>query len=344
MLVDGHMQYVFDEQGTRYLDFFAGIVTVSCGHCHPKIVARTEAQLRNLQHTSTVYLNPGLPLLAEKLASKLPGELEVTYFVNSGSEANDLAMLMARLYSGNFEMLALRNAYHGGVSSVMGLTAHHTWKYPVPHVGVQRVACPDPYRSAYSGTAEEVAHACAEDIRSVIRHSTPGKVAGFIAEPIQGVGGAVAYGGNYFGEAYKIVREHGGLCIADEVQTGFGRTGERYWGFENYDVVPDIVTMAKGLGNGAPIAAVSTTREIAETLAQRIHINTFGGNPVSMAQGLATLDVIDEEDLQNNAHEMGQLLQSGLLELMEKYPLIGEVRGIGLMSVSYTHLTLPTSG
>ena len=201
----------------------------------------------------------------------------------------------------------------------------------MPHVGVQRVACPDPYRSAYSGTAEEVAHACAEDIRSVIRHSTPGKVAGFIAEPIQGVGGAVAYGGNYFGEAYKIVREHGGLCIADEVQTGFGRTGERYWGFENYDVVPDIVTMAKGLGNGAPIAAVSTTREIAETLAQRIHINTFGGNPVSMAQGLATLDVIDEEDLQNNAHEMGQLLQSGLLELMEKYPLIGEVRGIGLM-------------
>jgi alanine-glyoxylate transaminase / (R)-3-amino-2-methylpropionate-pyruvate transaminase len=288
MIVDGHLQYLFDETGRRYLDLFAGIVTVSCGHAHPRIVQAAREQIERVQHTTTIYLHPLFPEFAKRLASKMPPGLDVTYFTNSGSEANDLAITMARLYTGNYDVIALRNAYHGGVSSTMGLTSHHTWKYPLPQgSGIHHAVCPDPYRSPFSGTAEEIAAKSVEDIQNLIRYGTPGKVAAFIAEPIQGVGGACMPASNYFKEAYKLVREHGGLCIADEVQTGFGRTGDHYWGFQNFDVVPDIVTMAKGIGNGIPLAAVTTRREIAEKLAQRIHFNTYGGNPVSMAQGLA---------------------------------------------------------
>lgn len=332
MLVDGHMQYLFDETGRRYLDLFAGIVTVSCGHSHPKIIAKTKEQIDRIQHTTTIYLHPTFPQLAKKLAEKMPPGLDVTYFVNSGSEADDLAMMMARLYTGNYDVIALRNGYHGGISSTMGLTSHHTWKYPLPQgSGVHHAACPDPYRSEYTGTPEEIAEKSAEDIRRTIRYGTPGKIAAFIAEPIQGVGGATAGASNYLKRAYEIVREHGGLCIADEVQTGFGRTGDNYWGFQNYGVVPDIVTMAKGLGNGIPIAAVTTRREIAEKLAQRIHFNTFGGNPVSMAQALGVLEVIDEENLQENSRVVGKRFKDGLMNLMERHTIIGDVRGKGLM-------------
>jgi alanine-glyoxylate transaminase/(R)-3-amino-2-methylpropionate-pyruvate transaminase len=332
MLTDGHMQYLFDETGRRYLDMFAGIATVACGHCHPKIIAKTKAQTERLQHASTIYLHPALPELAKKLASKMPGELEVTYFVNSGSEANDLAMTMARLHTGNIDIFALKNSYHGAISSTMGLTSHHTWKYPVPHgQGIHHVACPDPYRSNFTGSPEEIAKKSVADLVDEINFSTCGKIAGFIAEPMQGVGGVTHGAPEYFQAAYAAVRERGGVCIADEVQTGFGRTGENYWGFQNLGVMPDIVTMAKGIGNGIPLAAVCTTREIAESLAQRIHFNTFGGNPVSMAQGSAVLDVIDEDNLVENAKVVGGHLKDGLLKLMEKYPLIGDVRGKGLM-------------
>jgi alanine-glyoxylate transaminase/(R)-3-amino-2-methylpropionate-pyruvate transaminase len=196
---------------------------------------------------------------------------------------------------------------------------------------VHHALCPDPYRSALAGTPEQIAAASAADIRDLIRYSTAGRVAAFIAEPVQGAGGATRGASNYFAEAYRIVREHGGLCIADEVQTGFGRTGEHYWGFENYGVTPDIVTMAKSFGNGAPLAAVTTRREIAEALTQRIHFNTFGGNPVSMAAGLAVLDVIEEEGLQQNAKVVGKRLLEGLRRLERRHPLIGDVRGMGLM-------------
>ncbi|MDQ3556861.1 MAG: aspartate aminotransferase family protein [Gemmatimonadota bacterium] len=332
MIVEGKMQYLFDETGRRYLDLFAGIVTVSCGHCHPAIERRIQGQLATLQHTTTIYLHPGLPEFARKLASKMPPGLDVTYFVNTGSEANDLAITMARLFTGNSDVIAVRNAYHGGSPSAMGLTSHHTWKYPASQgAGVHHALCPDPYRSPFAGTPEEIATRSAEDIRELIRFSTPGRIAAFIAEPIQGVGGATSGAPNYLGEAYGIAREHGGLCIADEVQTGFGRTGEHYWGFQNFGVVPDIVTMAKGIGNGVPLAAVTTRREIAETLAQRIHFNTYGGNPVSMAAGSAVLDVIDEEGLQDNARKVGGRLLRGLRRLQRDHPLVGDVRGMGLM-------------
>jgi alanine-glyoxylate transaminase/(R)-3-amino-2-methylpropionate-pyruvate transaminase len=332
LIVEGYMQWLFDETGKRYLDMFAGIVTVSCGHCHPKIVAAIEKQVETLQHATTIYLHPNFPLLAKKLASKMPKGLDVTYFVNDGSEANDLAVTMARLYTGNTDVIALRNGYHGGSPSSMGLTSHNTWKFPVPGaIGVHHAVSPDPYRSQFAGTPEEIATKSAEDILGIIRYSTPGKIAAFIAEPIQGVGGATHGARNYLGEAYSITREHGGLCIADEVQTGFGRTGDHYWGFENFDVVPDFVTMAKGIGNGVPLGAVTTRMEIAQSLTQRIHFNTFGGNPVCMAAGLAVLDVIDEDGLQENSRVLGKRLKNGFRELMKRHALIGDVRGMGLM-------------
>jgi alanine-glyoxylate transaminase / (R)-3-amino-2-methylpropionate-pyruvate transaminase len=332
MIVEGKMQYLFDDTGRRYLDLFAGIVTVSCGHCHPKVLQQIQAQSATLQHTTTIYLHPNLPLLAAKLASKMPEGLDVTYFVNSGSEANDLAVTMARLFTGNTDVIALRNAYHGGSPSSIGLTSHHTWKHPVPGPGgIHHALSPDPSTSPLTGSPEEIASKSAADLRQLIRYSTSGNVAAFIAEPIQGVGGVTRGAPNYFREAYAIVREYGGVCISDEVQTGFGRTGEHYWGFQNYGVTPDIVTMAKGIGNGVPLAAVTTRREIAEALTSRIHFNTFGGNPVSMAAGLAVMDVIDEEGLQENARRVGARLLEGLGRLQSRHRLIGEVRGLGLM-------------
>ena len=333
LIVEGHMQYLYDETGRRYLDLFAGIVTVSVGHCHPKVVARVAAQSETLQHTTTIYLHPNMALLAKKLASKMPPGLDVTYFVNSGSEANDLAVTMARLYTGHQDVIAVRNGYHGGSPSAMGLTSPHTWKYPVGGDGVRvhHAVNPDPYRSPFTGTPEEIATRSAADIRDLIRFSTPGAVAAFIAEPIQGVGGVTRGAPNYLREASAIVREHGGLCIADEVQTGFGRTGAHYWGFQSSGVVPDFVTMAKGIGNGAPLGAVTTRMEIARALAQRLHFNTFGGNPVSMAAGLAVLDVIDEEGIQERARVVGGRLEAGLRRLQQRHALIGDVRGMGLM-------------
>ena len=332
LIVEGHMQYLFDETGRRYLDLFAGIVTVSVGHCHPKVTRAIQEQAETLAHTTTIYLHPNFPKLAEKLASKMPPGLDVTYFVNSGSEANDLAVLLARAYTGNQDVIAVRNSYHGGSSSMMAATSHHTWKFPQQlNSGFHHAVCPDPYRSPFTGTPEEIATKSANEVREIIRYSTPGGIAAFMAEPIQGVGGATQGAANYLREAYAHARAAGGLCIADEVQTGFGRTGEHYWGFQNYGVVPDIVTMAKGIGNGAPLAAVTTRREIAEKLTQRIHFNTFGGNPISMAAGLATLQVIDDEGIQGKAKDVGGRFKAGLEDLQRRHRLIGDVRGKGLM-------------
>lgn len=332
LIVEGHMQWLFDETGRRYLDLFGGIVTVSVGHCHPTVTRRVQEQIATLQHATTIYLHPNVALLAKKLASKMPSGLDVTYIVNTGSEANDLAITMARLYTGNTDVIALRNAYHGGSPSAMGLTSHHTWKYPTSSDGrVHHALNPDPYRSAFDASPGDIARKTADDIRGIVRYSTPGKLAAFIAEPVQGVGGATHGAPNFLREAYAVAREYGGLCIADEVQTGFGRTGEYYWGFENFGVVPDIVTMAKGLGNGAPIAAVTTRADIARTLTQRTHFNTFGGNPVSTAAALAVLDVIDEEGIQENARVLGHRFRAGLEQLQTRHALIGDVRGMGLM-------------
>ena len=332
MIVEGKMQYVWDHTGKRYLDGLGGIVTVSVGHCHPHVVAAANRQNEVIQHSTTIYLQPNIALYAEQLAAKMPGDLKVCYFVNSGSEANDLALLMARLYTSNYDVIALRNAYHGGNASGMAVTAHSSWKFNTPHsFGVHHAVAPYPYRGAYGHDDPDAGRKYADDVKSLIDYATPGKVAAFIAESIQGVGGFVVYPDGYLKHAYEHVRAAGGVCIADEVQTGFGRTGTHFWGFETQGVIPDIVTLAKGIGNGAPLAAVITTPKIAAVMTQKVHFNTFGGNPVVSAIGKAVLEVIEKENLQANALKLGTHILAGLQKLKAKYKVIGDVRGQGLM-------------
>ena len=334
LLVEGHMQYLWDEKGKQYLDGFAGIVTVSVGHCHPAIVKKVQDQVGKLQHVTTIYLHPTIGQFGKKLAEHFPEEsnLSVTYFTNSGSEANEIAILSSREFTGNSEVISLRNCYHGGTQATMALTAHSTWKFKTnPTINVKNALAPYCYRCPYGLEYPSCGLKCAHDVENVIKYETSGQVAAFIAEPIQGVGGAVTPPPEYFKIVYDIVRKAGGLCIADEVQTGFGRTGEHFWGFENYGVTPDMVTMAKGIGNGAPLGACTTRMEIAKMMKNRIHFNTYGGNPISMTQGLATLEVIDKDQIQQNAKKVGTHLKNRFKELQERHKLIGEVRGMGLM-------------
>lgn len=333
-IVEGHMQYLWDDTGKRYLDAIAGVVSVSVGHCHPRIVEAVRDQVGKLVHTTTIYLHPNIALFAKALADHFPegSGLTATYFTNSGSESNDLATLMARLYTGQFEVISLRNGYHGGSQTTMGLTAMGNWKFPLPHsFGVKHATPGYCYRCPYGLDYPTCNVKCARDVAQLIDYETSGKVAAFIAEPIQGAGGVVEPPPEYFSIVYDIVRAHGGLCISDEVQTGFGRTGTGFWGFENYGVTPDIVAMAKGIGNGAPLGAVTARRAIADSLTQKLHFNTFGGNPVSMIQGKATLEIIDDEGIQQRAHEVGGYLKQRLLDLAKSQPLIGDVRGRGLL-------------
>lgn len=328
MIVEGKMQYLFDETGKRFLDCFAGIVTVSVGHCHNKVMEAVNRQNNLLQHTTTIYLNDQVALFAKELADKMPGNLKVAYFVNSGSEANDMAIMMARLYTGNYDMLALRNGYHGLSEATMGATAHSTWKCNVPQgFGMRHVLNPDPYRGRFGNDGA----AYAEDVDDVLNFATSGRVAGFLSESVQGVGGSVPLADGYLPRVYESVRAAGGICIADEVQTGFGRLGDHYWGFQQRGVMPDIVTMAKGIGNGLPLAAVVTTPEIADVLSKRIHFNTYGGNPVSSAAGRAVLKAVDEDGLQANCAKVGSHLIDRFKGLQQKHDIIGDVRGSGLM-------------
>ena len=332
MIVEGHMQYLYDETGKRYLDGFAGIVTVSVGHCHPKVAERVKDQVGKLQHTTTIYLHPTIAEFGKKLAEKMPPGLDKSYFTNSGSEANEIAVLSAREFTGNSDVIALRNAYHGGTSTTMGLTAHGSWKFKTNNrSNIHHTHAGYCYRCPYNLEYPTCDLRCAHDIKEVIEYQTPGEVACFIGEPIQGVGGAVTPPKEYFQIIYDTVRAHGGICIADEVQGGFGRTGTHYWSHENWGVVPDMITMAKGIGNGVPLGAMTTTEEISKVMANRIHFNTFGGNPVSMVQGLATVEVIDEDGIQQNALEVGGYLKAGFEELQQRHALIGDVRGMGLM-------------
>ncbi|GAV91672.1 Aminotran_3 domain-containing protein [Cephalotus follicularis] len=326
-VVDGKKQYLFDESGRRYLDAFGGIATVCCGHCHPDVVESIVKQTRILQHSTVLYLNHAIADFAEALANKLPGNLKVVFFTNSGTEANELAMMIARLYTGCHDIISLRNAYHGNAAGTMGATAQSIWKFNTIQSGVHHAVNPDPYRGVFGSDGQKYAN----DVQDLIEFGTSGQVAGFISEAIQGVGGIVELAPGYLPAVYKSIRNAGGLCIADEVQCGFARTGSHFWGFENQSVVPDIVTMAKGIGNGIPLGAVVTTPEIAEVLTRRCYFNTFGGNPVCTAAGLAVLKIIEKEKLQENAFVVGSYLKERLTSLKDKYDLIGDVRGRGLM-------------
>uniref|UniRef100_A0A2N9HKY8 alanine--glyoxylate transaminase n=1 Tax=Fagus sylvatica TaxID=28930 RepID=A0A2N9HKY8_FAGSY len=327
-VVDGKRQYLFDDEGRRYLDAFGGIATVGCGHCHPDVVDAIVNQTRRLQHSTVLYLNSAITDFAEALASKLPGDLKVVFFTNSGTEANELALLMAKLYTGSHDIISLRNSYHGNAAGTMGATGQSIWKFNVVQTGgVHHAMNPDPYRGVFGSDGEKYA----KDVQDLIEFGTSGNVAAFVSEAIQGVGGIVELAPGYLPAVYSSIKKAGGLCIADEVQAGFARTGSHFWSFEAQGVVPDIVTMAKGIGNGIPLGAVVTTPEIAKVLTRRSYFNTFGGNPVCTAAGLAVLRVIEKEKLQENAHVVGSYLKDRLTVLKNKYEIIGDVRGRGFM-------------
>lgn len=331
-IVRGEMQYVYDSAGKRYLDGFSAVVTISVGHCHPEIIAKVVKQVQTLQHMTTLYYHPTIAVYAKTLAGVMPGELKVSFFTNSGSEATELAALMAKNFTKQQEFIALRHSFHGRTLMSMTLTGQSAWRHSLPYVfGVSHAPAGYCYRCPYSLTYPSCDLVCAKQVEEIIKYSTSGHIAGFIGEPIQGFGGVVCPPKEYFKIVYEIVRRYGGLCISDEVQTGFGRTGDTMWGIEQWGCVPDIITMAKGIGNGVPLGGVSTTRPIAESMRGKVHFNTYGGNPVSMTQGLAVLEVLAKHNYPHNAKVMGDLLVDGFKGLQEKHRLIGDVRGKGLM-------------
>ncbi|KAG7269837.1 hypothetical protein CRUP_032360 [Coryphaenoides rupestris] len=340
----GHMQWLWDVDGKRYLDLFAGVATVSVGHCHPKVTAAATAQMKKLWHTTNIYVFQALHEYSEKLAAHFPDPLKVVYLTNSGSEANDLAMLMARLHTGNHDIITFRGSYHGGSPYTMALTSNSAYKYPIANGGCTNTMCPDVFRGPWGGShcrdsPVQTTRPChcpqgqceANDqyigqLKETFATSLPSQIAGFFAEPIQGMGGAVQYPKDYLKQAYKLVRERGGICIADEVQTGFGRTGSHFWGFQGHEVMPDIVTMAKGIGSGFPMAALVTTPEISASFAKGMHFNTFGGNPLACTVGSTVLD----EGTQENSRVVGTYILTELAKLRDKHEIIGDVRGKGL--------------
>jgi 4-aminobutyrate aminotransferase-like enzyme len=324
-------QYVWDADGNQYLDFFGGIVTVSVGHCNDQVNARVHKQLDTLQHVSTVFANEPQAALAKKIASITPGgKLTKSFFTNSGTEANENAILTARCYTGNAEIVALRHSYHGRSAMAMTLTGQGAWRLGPSQAGIVHAHNAYCYRCPFGLEYPSCDVRCARDMEEMIRSTTSGRIAGFIAEPIQGVGGFVTPPREYFQIVEKIVRNHGGLFISDEVQTGWGRTGGKWFGIEQWGVTPDIITSAKGLANGSPIGLTVARPEVADAF-KGLTISTFGGNPVTTTAAKAVIDFIEEQNLMVNCTETGGYLRGRLEELKEKHPLIGDVRGMGLL-------------
>ena len=330
-LAQGEGMYLYDVEGNRYLDFFGGILTVSVGHCHPKVTKALIQQTQKLVHISTLYPHENHVNLAEKLALITPGRLQTSYILNSGTEANETAVMLAKAATGSQEVVALRHGYSGRSALAMTLTGQAAWRIGGTQIlGIKHALNPYCYRCPLRLTYPECGIACAEDIEELIRTTTSGRIAAFLAEPIQGVGGFVTPPPEYFQIAVDIVRRYGGLFICDEVQTGFGRTGKYWFGIQHWDVEPDIMTLAKGIANGSPMGVAITTPELADKL-EGLTISTFGGNPVSCAAALATIQVMEEEASPAHVKDVGDYLRQGLEELGQKYPLIGDVRGMGLM-------------
>jgi 4-aminobutyrate aminotransferase len=327
----GEGVYVYDWEDNKYLDFFGGILTISIGHCQPEIVKEIEEQIHTLQHASTLYPTYPVVMLAEKLSQITPGKLKKCFFTNSGTEANEMAILTAQIHTGAKEIIALRHSYHGRSFLAMSLSGHASWRGGGNYIpGITHAISPYCFRCKFGATYPNCEIECAKDIDELIQTTTSGKIAAFIAEPIQGVGGFITPPKEYFEIAVGIIKKYGGLFISDEVQTGFGRTGGKWFGIEHWGVEPDMMTFAKGLANGAPIGATIATSEVADSF-KGLTISTFGGNPVSARGGLATLKYIEDHNILNHVEKMGNYLKERLLELKEKYPLIGEVRGKGLM-------------
>lgn len=327
----GKGKYVYDIEGKEYLDFFGGIVTISLGHCDDEVTSKICEQIRKLQHTSTLYSNVPTVSLAEKLAQITPGKLQKSFFTNSGSEAVETAILLAQLYTGSHEIIALRHGYSGATLLTMNITAHGNYRLLESLVpGIKHAHNAYCFRCAFGKEYPNCDLDCAKDVKELIETTTSRHPAAFIAEPIQGVGGFITPPKEYFREVVSIVREYGGLFICDEVQTGWGRTGGKMFGIEHWEVEPDIMMMAKGAANGAPVGITIATPEVGDSL-RGSHLSTFGGNPVTATAILATIEAIEKRKLAQNAEEMGLYLRDRLNELKEKYQIIGEVRGMGLI-------------
>ena len=324
-------QYVWDSEGRQYLDFFGGIVTISVGHQNDRVNQAVHRQIDRLQHVSTLFTTRPQIELAARIAELSPGGmLTKSFFTNSGSEANETAVELARCYTGNTEIIALRHGYHGRTLAGRAMTGQSTWRGPAANAGgflhAHNAYC---YRCPLGKAYPSCEVACAQDLKDLIETSTSGSVAGILAEPIQGVGGFITPPKEYVGILAKILRDDGGMFMSDEVQTACGRTG-KWFGIEHYDVTPDVMTMAKGLGNGLPIGATTARAAVADSL-RHLTLSTFGGNPVTASAAKAVLDFVESEDLLANSREMGNHLREHLEELQAEFPLIGDVRGMGLM-------------
>jgi len=329
-LVRGSMQRVWDIDGHEYLDFFGGILTVSVGHANPRVTGPMKQQLDTLQHVSTVFQTIPQVELAEKLAQIAPGKIRKSYFTNSGTEANETAIHLARMHTGNYEIVVLRHGYSGRSSLTRGMAGISGWRRQTLEAGIVHAINPYCYRCPFGLKHPDCGVACAKDVENVIQTTTSGAIAAFLAEPIQGVGGFIVPPPEYFKIVFSIVKQYGGDFISDEVQTGWGRTGNKWWGIEQWEVAPDILTSAKGLANGQPVGLTMARPEIADSF-QGITISTFGGNPVTCTAARAVIAVIEEDDLRTNAAVVGRYFRQRLEELAQKHPLIGDVRGMGMM-------------
>jgi alanine-glyoxylate transaminase/(R)-3-amino-2-methylpropionate-pyruvate transaminase len=325
----GKGQYVWDERDQKYIDLLGMNLCISVGHAHPQVVKAASEQLAELTHCTTMFYHPVPAQYAEELAATMPvGHDWVVHFTNSGAEAIDLALLMARSHTGNIDMLALASSYHGATFGAQSVTGISGFRHPVPQLGgVAFVAEPNQYRGIHGEGVEPYL----AEVQRAIDTSTSGRIAGMIVEPVQGYGGIVPMPDGYISGAFERVRAAGGVCIVDEVQSGVARTGDAFWAFESHGVVPDIVVVAKGVGNGIPLGAVIAKRNVAESMADKFLFHTYGANPVACAAGRAVLKVIREERLQENARTVGAALKARLEDLKNQFPLVGDIRGRGLM-------------
>ena len=335
----GEGSHVFSVGGDRYLDFFGGVLTTMIGHNHPKVAAAVAEQAAKVMHTSTLYLNEPMIELAERIC-RLSGIPDArVFFTSSGTEANDTALLLATSHRKSNQVLAMRNSYHGRSFTAQAITSHSSWSSTsISGLDVHFVQGGYRLRSPFREFDDAAfTDACVDDLAQMLDMMSAGDVACLIAEPIQGVGGFATPPDGFFGAFKKELDARGILLISDEVQTGWGRTGEHFWGYQAHDMVPDMLTFAKGVGNGAALAGVVARAEIMDTI-QVTSFSTFGGNPLSAAAGNATLQALEDEDMQTNALLRGEQLRAGLAAAVDANDWIAELRGKGLMqALEFVH-------
>jgi len=329
ILKKGEGQYLWDELDNKLIDLLGMNLCISVGHAHPDVVSAVTEQIAQLTHCTTMFHHPVPAQFAEELASTMPaGHDWVVHFTNSGAEAIDLALMMARAKTGNQDIVALRNSYHGATYGAQSVTGVKNFRHNIGLLSnISFTAEPNQYRGIFGeGTQPYL-----DDLERTISYTTCGKLAAMIIEPVQGYGGIVCMPPGYMKAAFEQTRATGGLCIVDEVQSGFGKTGDSMWCFDAHDVVPDIMVVAKGIGNGLPLGAVVAKREVADAMEGKFIFHTYGANPAACAAGRAVLRIIKNENLIQNAKNVGAKLQEGLTALKEKYQIIGDVRGRGFM-------------